>query len=79
MDVVKVPHHGSSAQSEQFLLAAQARVAVVSVGAGNDYGHPAGRTLDLLAAQGTRVWRTDLAGAIAISGADGVLKVRSRG
>ena len=40
-DVLKVPHHGSRFTDPAFLAAAHARLAVVSVGAGNRYGHPA--------------------------------------
>jgi competence protein ComEC len=66
VDVIKVPHHGSRTQDPAFLAAARARVAVVSAGAGNDYGHPAPATLALLRALGTRIFRTDLAGSVAV-------------
>ena len=52
VDVLKVPHHGSRYQDEDWLLSLGARVALVSVGADNDYGHPAAETLD--AARGGR-------------------------
>ena len=39
-DVVKVPHHGSRYQSPLLTSWAPAPVALISVGAGNDYGHP---------------------------------------
>ena len=60
VDVLKVPHHGSRYQDEPWLLSLGARVALVSVGADNDYGHPAA-ALPLEAA-GARVLRTDLDG-----------------
>jgi competence protein ComEC len=66
VDVLKVPHHGSRTQDPAFLAAARARVAVISAGAGNDYGHPAPATLALLRALGTRIIRTDLAGSVAV-------------
>ena len=50
VDVLKVPHHGSRYQDLAFLDSLGARIAVVSVGADNDYGHPAEATLDDLAA-----------------------------
>src|SRR5690606_30279787 len=61
-DVLKVPHHGSPRQDHRFLAATGARLALVSAGVDNDYGHPAPRTLDALTSRGTRVARTDLDG-----------------
>ena len=72
VDVLKVPHHGSRYQDEDWLLSLRARVALTSVGADNDYGHPAASTLDPLAAAGTAVFRTDRDGSIAVvAGVDG--------
>jgi competence protein ComEC len=66
VDVLKVPHHGSRYQDEPWLLSLGARVAVVSVGADNDYGHPAATALAPLEAAGTRVLRTDRDGDVAV-------------
>jgi competence protein ComEC len=68
VDVLKVPHHGSAKQEPAFLLGTGARFALICVGMGNDYGHPAASTLDLLAAAGMAVARTDLDGAAAVTG-----------
>jgi competence protein ComEC len=65
-DVLKVPHHGSSNQDETFLRSTGAKLAVVSAGIDNDYGHPAPSTLDLLRHLGMTVARTDTGGSIAI-------------
>ncbi len=65
-DVLKVPHHGSKSQDPDFLAAVHARVAVTSVGAHNDYGHPAPQTMAALAGLGERTYRTDQDGDIAI-------------
>jgi competence protein ComEC len=65
-DVLKVPHHGSSHQDEELLTGVGARVALVSVGAENTYGHPAPRVLDLLERSGAVVGRTDLGGDLAV-------------
>jgi competence protein ComEC len=65
-DVLKVPHHGSANQDETFLRSTGARLAVVSAGIDNDYGHPAPKTLDLLRHLGMTIARTDTAGAIAV-------------
>ncbi|MEP6630297.1 MAG: ComEC/Rec2 family competence protein [Lapillicoccus sp.] len=65
-DVLKVAHHGSANRDDDLLAYAHAPVALVSVGVGNDYGHPAPSTVTQLARDGFRVYRTDLAGDIAI-------------
>ena len=44
VDVLKVPHHGSAYQDPALLAAVRPRIALISVGAGNDYGHPAPAT-----------------------------------
>ena len=61
-----VPHHGSRDQSEAFLRATGARMALVSVGRDNTYGHPHGRTLDTLTRLGMAVVRTDKRGDIVV-------------
>ncbi|MCO5987510.1 ComEC/Rec2 family competence protein [Actinoallomurus spadix] len=65
-DVLKVPHHGSAHQDPDFLAAVHARIAVTSVGADNDYGHPAPSTMALLARLRLRGYRTDHDGDIAV-------------
>ncbi|MCW2755586.1 MAG: internalization-related competence protein ComEC/Rec2 [Marmoricola sp.] len=65
-DVLKVAHHGSSKQDESLIDSLGARLAVISVGMGNDYGHPAPATLDLLGRAGMTVLRTDLDGDVAV-------------
>jgi len=77
VDVLKVPHHGSSRQDEEFLADTRAVAAVVSVGADNGYGHPTQHTLTLLQADGMRVWRTDQRGAIAVAKPGGVVEIRA--
>jgi competence protein ComEC len=69
--VLKVPHHGSRyASGARFLQAVGARIAIVSVGVGNDYGHPAPETLMRLAHSGAAVYRTDMDGDVTVE-ADG--------
>lgn len=67
-EVFKVPHHGSAYQEPRLVELVRPRVAVISVGAGNDYGHPAAATLDALHASVPRVMRTDQDGDIAVAG-----------
>jgi competence protein ComEC len=63
--VLKVAHHGSRFSTGQaFLEATRPAVAVISAGARNPFGHPAGETLRRLAASGARVHRTDRDGAV---------------
>jgi competence protein ComEC len=46
-DVAVVPHHGSSKQLEQFAAWAHPKIALIPVGAHNDYGHPAPAAVEL--------------------------------
>jgi competence protein ComEC len=63
--VLKVAHHGSRGSSTaEFLRAVGPRVAVVSVGARNPYGHPSPETLARLAGVDAAVFRTDRDGAV---------------
>jgi competence protein ComEC len=78
-DVLKVPHHGSSDADPEFLAATGARIALVSVGADNTYGHPTAQTLDWLAGDGMRVHRTDREGDLAVVGVAGSWGVAARG
>ncbi|EMD26215.1 ComEC/Rec2 family competence protein [Amycolatopsis azurea] len=65
-EILKVPHHGSRYTAPDFLNAVAPRVALVSVGAGNTYGHPNKSTLDNLTAVGAAVARTDMDGDTAV-------------
>jgi competence protein ComEC len=78
-DVLKVPHHGSAYQEPSFLDAVDPRVALVSVGAENTYGHPNLPVLDRLARTGARVLRTDTQGDLAAVHHDSGLAVVVRG
>ncbi len=65
VDVLKVPHHGSdNSSSLRLLYSASPSAAVISVGAGNAYGHPAEGLLRRLAGTGARILRTDRDGAV---------------
>ena len=66
VDVYKVAHHGSSNRDERLLDLVDGRLALISVGAGNDYGHPAPSTLWDLQSRGFEVHRTDLEGDVAV-------------
>ena len=67
-DVLKVAHHGSdSSSSLRFLRAVSPALAVISVGAENEYGHPAPDVLLRLRLAGARVLRTDQNSAVQIT------------
>ena len=66
-DVLKVGHHGSSTSSTPgFLDAVQPKLALISVGAENTYGHPSPAVVRSLVARGVQVLRTDHVGTVVI-------------
>jgi competence protein ComEC len=66
-DVLKVGHHGSRTSStHDFLAAVRPRIALVSVGAGNGYGHPSAEVMGALASLGAEVLRTDRLGTVVV-------------
>ncbi|GGS04526.1 membrane protein [Streptomyces humidus] len=66
VDVLKVAHHGSAYQDPDLIRAVAPRLALISCGEGNPYGHPAPSTLAALRAGGSVVMRTDRDGAVAV-------------
>ena len=75
VDIYKVSHHGSSFQYLPLLSALHPKIALISVGAGNSYGHPAASTVNALQSIGATVLRTDQDGALSV---DGALKIRTK-
>lgn len=69
-DVLKLPHHGSRSTGREFLRAVAPRAVLVSVGAGNPYGHPNRALLDELERTGATVRRTDVSGDTAVVAAE---------
>lgn len=65
--VLKVPHHGSRYRDPGFLARVRPTLALISVGVGNHFGHPAVDTVAELRRLRARVLRTDLVGSIAVS------------
>ena len=64
-EVLKVGHHGSKySTSDVFLSEVRPREAIISVGAGNRYGHPAPDILNRLDQHGIAVYRTDHDGTV---------------
>lgn len=64
-DILHVPHHGSKTSSSvQFLNAVSPKIAVVSCGLNNSYGHPHKSVLSRYESRDVQVFRTDKQGAI---------------
>ncbi|MDP2692405.1 MAG: MBL fold metallo-hydrolase [bacterium] len=65
VEVLKVAHHGSGGSSgKDFLAYVSPEYSVISVGAGNSYGHPSLRTIKRIERLGGEIFRTDLGGMI---------------
>jgi competence protein ComEC len=66
--VLKAGHHGSRTSSTpDLLIAVDPAIVLMSVGAGNDYGHPSATVLQMLHERGIHVLRTDDEGTIVLS------------
>jgi competence protein ComEC len=80
VEILKVAHHGSEDEGLPDLLRTlRPRLAVISVGQGNDYGHPRPETLAALAASpGLETLRTDLNGRIVVESDGRAITVRSQ-
>lgn len=71
-DVLKVGHHGSTyGSTPEFVAAVHPRLAIVSVGRHNLFGHPAASTIATLERDGAKIYRTDEDGAVIVT-TDGV-------
>jgi competence protein ComEC len=79
-EVLLVPHHGSrSSSSPPFLATVRPRLAVVSAGYRNRFGHPAAEVLERYAAAGVRILRTERDGAVTVRlGPDGAAAFAER-
>jgi competence protein ComEC len=69
IDLIKMPHHGSyTGTLYRFLRTFMPDYAIISVGSGNQYGHPHQETLDLLNSKSwqAKVYRTDYDGDIVV-------------
>lgn len=65
--ILKVGHHGSRTSTTlDFLDAVRPRLALVSVGAVNSYGHPSPEVMQRLTASGATVLRTDQLGTLVV-------------
>jgi len=79
VDLLKVGHHGSrGATGAGWLAELHPEAAVISVGAGNRYGHPAPEALARLAAAGVETFRTDQDGTIEVRTDGRAMTIHSR-
>ena len=79
-DILKLGHHGSRTSSTgPFVDAVAPRLGLVSVGAGNRYGHPSPQTLETFAARGVPLLRTDQEGTVVVETDGRVIAVRTGG
>lgn len=66
-DIIKIAHHGSnSSTSDNFLKEVSPKVAIISVGKGNEYGHPHKETLSKLKKKNIQLFRTDIESTIVL-------------
>lgn len=65
---LKVAHHGSAVDTntQSFLDTVSPGIAVISCARNNRYGHPHEETLQALELSGSRIYRTDMQGAITV-------------
>ena len=67
VDVLKVGHHGSrTSTSDELLSVLHPRIAIISLGEDNSFGHPHEEMVDRLEKYGVQVYRTDLLGDIRV-------------
>ena len=67
VDVLKVSHHGSKTSTcNEFLEKTRPKIALISVGKYNRYGHPSKKVLGRLKAYGCKIYRTDESGHVMI-------------
>ena len=66
-DVLKASHHGSNdGANYKFLKKLRSKIAVISCGKDNEYGHPHEKVLDKLKTLGNTIYRTDIDGTIIV-------------
>lgn len=64
-DILKVSHHGSNTStSDKFLNKVLPKIALISVGKDNSYGHPSKEVLERLERKNINIYRTDLIGEV---------------
>lgn len=78
VDILKVGHHGSAKSFDDELLdRLSPKMALISVGEGNRYGHPAPEIISFLEQQGARIFRTDIQGDVSCRFTDESIEVET--
>lgn len=76
--LLKVAHHGSKNSTEDsFLEMVNPRIALISAGRDNSYGHPHKETLERLSSRGCRIYRTTESGAVTVRVKSGGVRVEA--
>ncbi|MBQ8658005.1 MAG: MBL fold metallo-hydrolase [Clostridia bacterium] len=76
-EILKVAHHGSADSTcEEFVEYLGVKTAIVSVGKGNEYGHPSAEVQQTLSKAGAEILRTDESGNIMLTIKDGNYKAK---
>lgn len=79
VDVLKVGHHGSKKSLDPSSAARlSSKIALISVGEGNRYGHPSEETLDLLYQTGCAAFRSDESGDVVVAFSEEALTVSAQ-
>lgn len=75
-DILKVGHHGSRHSSgREFIKAVSPEIAIIFVGAGNEYGYPQKDPIRYLSDVGAKIYQTDQDGTITIASTNGKFTV----
>jgi len=78
VDVLKVGHHGSKTSSApEFIAHIQPKIALISAGVNNRFGHPKQETLDTLDNQRIKIYRTDQEGAVRFTEKNGEWEIET--
>ncbi len=64
--ILDVPHHGSKHNLETFLSAVRPKIAVISAGRQNPFGHPDPSTVEVLKRLGATIWVTGEQGSLLV-------------
>lgn len=75
-DILKAGHHGANTStSQEFVNAIKPKVAVLSYGKDNQYGHPTSAVVSRLKASGAKLYHTALSGNITVTSNGNTYKV----